>query len=516
MLIKVNGDDLRNLKRVFLITMQKLRTARILMALSVFVITCFQVYWLVTLYKDNYKNIIKTTDVIFRETLYTLQVERFKNDSLFNGLPGDNLFTVDMVNVLRERIDDTGSVSQKKKSIFISIDNRADSFHKKDLQMRDSIIHDSMLVRKSGRNLSFMRSLKDSAELFDSIPLLILSSSYRHALSQSNIDLPFEIFKIDMEHDSSKCITAFCTGIVPLGIFGIIGYKAAFEKPAFFLFKSIGWQIILSLLLIVLIVISFLFIYKNLVAQQRLSEIKNEFISNITHELKTPIATVNVAIEALRNFGGIDNPERAKKYLDISASELERLSLLVDKVLKNSMFENKSIPLQKEKFDLVELVKDVMSSMNLQFEKQNATTELKLTGNNFVIDADKLHMTSVVYNLLDNALKYSKENPHIVVQIEDRSKYIELSVKDNGTGIPGEYKRKIFEKFFRVPGGDRHNIKGYGLGLSYVHHIVAMHQGFIEVQSELGKGSDFIIKLPFEEAPVIYYNKGRVIRKIKI
>ena len=515
MLIKVNDDDLRYLKRVFLKYMQKLRTARVLMILSVLVITCFQAYWLTTLYKDSYKNIIKTTDVIFRETLYKLQVQRFKNDSLFKGLPDDNLFTVDMVNVLRERIDDTGSLSQKKKSIFISIDSHSDSFHKKKLILKDSVIRDSMLVRKNGKDLSFMRSLKDSSQLYDSIPMLTLDSSYGHALAKSGIDIPYKIFKIDMEHDSSKCNTAFCTGIVPMGLFGIIGYKAVFEKPVFFLFKSVLLQIALSVVLIVFIIISFLFIYRNLVAQQRLADIKNEFISNITHELKTPIATVNVAIEALRNFGGIENPERTKKYLDISASELQRLSMLVDKVLRTSMFETKAITLQKEKFDLLELTKDVMNSMRLQFENQNAITQLEMSGNNFIIDADKLHITSVIYNLLDNALKYSKERPHIGIHILDQEKYIELRVSDNGIGIPNEYKDRIFEKFFRVPGGDIHNTKGYGLGLSYVKYIVTGHHGFIEMQSEQGKGSVFIVKLPFEDAPVIQYDKGRVIRKIK-
>jgi two-component system, OmpR family, phosphate regulon sensor histidine kinase PhoR len=269
-------------------------------------------------------------------------------------------------------------------------------------------------------------------------------------------------------------------------------------------------------LLIALTIASFLFIFKNLVTQQRLADIKNDFISNITHELKTPIATVNVAIEALRNFGGLYDPERTKEYLDISASELQRLSLLVDKVLKISMFEKKEITLEKEKFDLVKLSREVMDSMKLQFEQQNAVTALEISGENFIIQADKLHMTSVIYNLLDNALKYSKENPHISVYIFDRSQYVELRVSDNGIGIANEYRSKIFEQFFRVPGGDKHNIKGYGLGLSYVNHIIRRHQGFIEVESELGKGSTFTVKVPFEEAPVIYYDKNRRVRRISI
>jgi two-component system, OmpR family, phosphate regulon sensor histidine kinase PhoR len=496
--------------------MKKLRTAQLLMTLSVLVISCFQVYWLLTLFNDKESSIKKNTDIVFRETLYQLQVTRFKNDSLFSGLPGENLFMIDMANVLRKRIDDTTISKGGKKNFFISIDSKVDSQYKGNMQFKDSVRNENIIIKHTEKLPPFLRALKDSSQLYDSIPLIVIDSSYRHALAKANIDLPFKIFKINMSHDTGKCVSAFCTGIVPMGLFGLIGYKASFESPKYFILKSISLQLVLSVLLVALTIASFLFIYRNLVMQQRLSDIKNDFISNITHELKTPIATVNVAIEALRNFGGLYDPERTIEYLDISASELQRLSLLVDKVLKISMFEKKEITLEKERFDLVQLAREVMDSMKLQFEQQNAVTALEISGENFIIEADKLHMTSVIYNLLDNALKYSKENPHIIVYIFDRSQYIELRVSDNGIGIANEYKSKIFEQFFRVPGGDKHNIKGYGLGLSYVNHIIKRHHGFIEVESELDKGSTFAVKVPFKEAPVIYYDNNRRVRRVRI
>ncbi|MEO8769722.1 MAG: HAMP domain-containing sensor histidine kinase [Ferruginibacter sp.] len=281
-----------------------------------------------------------------------------------------------------------------------------------------------------------------------------------------------------------------------------------------YLLRRIGLPIFFSILLLTITIISFLLLYRNLVQQKRLTAIKNEFIGNITHELKTPIATVSVAIEAMKNFNALQNPERTQEYLDISTNELQRLSLLVDKVLSLSKFEKNEIEIKKENFDLVQLIREVMESMKPQFEKQEAATSLQLTGINFIIEADRRHISSVIYNLLDNALKYSMKNPQIAVQVIDHSQYLELRVTDNGIGIPAEYKKKIFEQFFRVPAGDTHNIKGYGLGLSYVNYIVASHQGFIEVESELNKGSTFIIKLPFKEADVIYYDNNRkVIRK---
>ena len=257
-------------------------------------------------------------------------------------------------------------------------------------------------------------------------------------------------------------------------------------------------------------------LYRNLQRQRKLTEIKNEFISNITHELKTPIATVNVAIEALRNFNAIQSPEKTKEYLDISAAELQRLSLLVDKVLRLSMFENKEIELRKEKFDLYALSAQIIATMKLQFDKANAIVSLTKDGDKFIIDADKIHIASMIYNLLDNALKYGKEEPEITVMVISHGGYIELRVSDNGIGIAPEYRQKIFEKFFRVPSDARHDIKGYGLGLSYVNHIARRHLGFIEVESNPGKGSSFHVKLPYEEADVIRYDRGRVVRKIKI
>ena len=193
--------------------------------------------------------------------------------------------------------------------------------------------------------------------------------------------------------------------------------------------------------------------------------------------------------------------------------ELQRLSLLVDKVLKLSMFENKQITLQKESFNFIHLVEEVLLFMKLQLEKNNVKATLETTGENFVIKGDRLHISSVIYNLLDNALKYSKGDPQIHIHLLDQTRYIELRIADNGLGIEKEYKNKIFEQFFRVPNGNTHNIKGYGLGLSYVNHIITNHQGFIEVKSELNKGSEFVIKMPFEEASTIYYDNNRRITK---
>ena len=222
-----------------------------------------------------------------------------------------------------------------------------------------------------------------------------------------------------------------------------------------------------------------------------------------------------MAIEALKNFNAIHDPQRTEEYLDISSNELQRLNLLVDKVLKLSMFEKKEMELKKETFDMQVLINEILNIMKLQFEKHHASVNIKTEGDNFIIEADRLHITSVLYNLLDNALKYSSENPVIEIQLSVLpGDIIELKVSDNGIGIDKEYQRKIFDKFFRVPTGNQHNIKGYGLGLSYVSEIIHRHMGFIVVDSELGKGTSFTIKIPRKEANVIYFDdKRKIIKK---
>jgi len=170
--------------------------------------------------------------------------------------------------------------------------------------------------------------------------------------------------------------------------------------------------------------------------------------------------------------------------------------MLVDKVLKLSMFEKQEIELKYEWFDLKQLITEIVSSMRLQFEKFHAKVNVHLPDDEVNIKADRLHITSVIFNLLDNALKYAKTHPSVHIGLKEDINEIEFSVTDNGIGISPEFKTKIFDKFFRVPTGDQHNVKGYGLGLSYVTYVVERHKGNIDVESQEGIGSRFIVKLP--------------------
>ncbi len=356
----------------------------------------------------------------------------------------------------------------------------------------EDVINQNGATNKHGRNdvFRFLYNV-DSLSVKDSITIKEITDTYAAKLKEDKMNLVFAVSRLDSSYEDSPDMND-----VTVGFAKPMTYRLSLNNEMSYILKELKLPILFSLLLVGITIASFVLLYRTLLKQRRLAELKNDFISNITHELKTPIATVGVAIEALKNFNAIHDPQRTKEYLDISQNELQRLSLLVDKVLKLSMFEKKELELKKETFDCKQLVEEVMNSMKLQFEKYHAKVKLHTEGDNFLIDADKLHITSVIYNLLDNALKYSKENPVIDVQLSSHPEFIEFSVSDNGIGIQPAYRDKIFDKFFRVPTGNKHNTKGYGLGLSYVAEVIKRHQGKVSVESEFGKGSTFTAKVP--------------------
>jgi two-component system, OmpR family, phosphate regulon sensor histidine kinase PhoR len=498
-----------------------------LMVITIVVITGFQAYWLKNNYDREKRSMHIRANMAFQETVRHLQAAKLKlkdpsfMDSLHKGktrvfidgdiresdrkvkvMPRQEIVT--MVNAMRDKIRDSLKGAKVNSSVIISMNNEGHPHY---------VPGDSMRFerRVEGDN-KFFQFLYGVDSLQDSLKIPEITTAYKKRLNEENLLIPFNVVRLDkvIENDEPDFSE------VTVGFAHPITYHLELGNSFSYLMKRITLPILFSIFLVGVTIISFVLLYRNLLKQQRLAELKNEFISNITHELKTPIATVGVAIEALKNFNALQNPERTKEYLDISANELQRLSLLVDKVLKLSMFEKKEVELKKETFDMQELINEVLNIMKLQFEKQNANVSVKTEGDNFEIEADRLHITSVLYNLLDNALKYSSENPVIEVKLSVLPRdIIELKVSDNGIGIAKEYQRKIFDKFFRVPMGDRHNIKGYGLGLSYVSEIVQRHMGFIVVDSEIGKGTSFTIKLPRKEADVIYFDDKRKILKKK-
>lgn len=257
-----------------------------------------------------------------------------------------------------------------------------------------------------------------------------------------------------------------------------------------FLYPAIGFTFILLVSFIIMLYITF--------RQKRLSEMKSDFMNNMTHELKTPVSTISLAAQMLKDGSITKSPEVFKHISGVINDETERLSFQVEKVLQMSLFEKQKATLKLKELDANDVVVTVANTFQLKVEKFGGNLDIDLEATESTINADKMHFTNVLFNLLDNAVKYRREDVPLELMIRtwNNNNKLYISVEDNGIGVRKEYVKKIFERFYRVSTGNRHDVKGFGLGLAYVRKIVEDHKGTIKAESELGKGTKFIICLP--------------------
>lgn len=227
---------------------------------------------------------------------------------------------------------------------------------------------------------------------------------------------------------------------------------------------------------------------------------KNDFINNMTHEFKTPLATISLAVDSINNPVILNNPDKVKRFANIIKQENTRMNGQVEKVLQMAIIDKNDFNLNFTNIDLHDIIEKAVDNIILQIEKKEGEIHTNLKATNHFISGDQTHISNIIYNLLDNANKYSNEKPEIVITTQDVPDGIEIIVKDNGIGISKEAKKHIFDKFYRVHTGNLHDVKGFGLGLSYVKTMTQAHNGKIDVVSELGKGSSFIIVLPTKQS----------------
>ena len=253
-----------------------------------------------------------------------------------------------------------------------------------------------------------------------------------------------------------------------------------------------------SIIFTIILLLTFLFTVITLFRQKRLSEMKNDFINNMTHELKTPVSTISLASQMLKDNSILKSPEVFKHVTGVINDETKRLSFQIEKVLQMSLFDQQKSTLKLKELDANDLVVSVANTHVLKIEKYGGTLDIDLQAEDSTIKVDEMHFTNVLFNLLDNAIKYRKEDVPLELMIRtanERNRLI-ISVEDNGIGIKKEDAKKIFDRFYRVHTGNRHDVKGFGLGLAYVKKIVTDLNGTIRMEGELGKGTKFIISLP--------------------
>lgn len=265
-----------------------------------------------------------------------------------------------------------------------------------------------------------------------------------------------------------------------------------------FVWSSLFWMMLLSILFISVLIYVFYSSMKGLLRERYLAAMKNDFINNMTHELKTPISTISLAGEFLTDDQVQSSGEARSRYIGMIKEENQRLGKLVEKVLQSAIIDKGELKLKKEKVNLHDIVHQAAKSLEIQIQKRGGQLILNLQSTQPELEADAVHLTNMVYNLLDNAIKYTPEAPRIEISTVSTPDKIILSVSDNGVGISKEDQKKIFDKLYRVPTGNLHNVKGFGLGLSYVKAIVEQHGGQVNVKSILGKGSTFEAHLPYK------------------
>ncbi len=260
---------------------------------------------------------------------------------------------------------------------------------------------------------------------------------------------------------------------------------------------------IFSSLILLVVVIFFGYTLFAIFEQKRLAEIQKDFINNMTHEFKTPIATIAISADVLSSPTIIEYPERLQNYVSIIKNENTRLKNQVERVLQLAKVEQRELDLQIENIDLHDFIKEATASFALKIKEGKVGEKAGELIYDFKaekqrIAADKVHLTNVLYNLIDNAIKYCEKAPHITISTHQQANSLLLCIKDNGIGIPEKYYKRIFEKFFRIPTGNLHNVKGFGLGLNYVKSIVKAHKWKINIISKLDEGTEFVLEIPIK------------------
>jgi two-component system, OmpR family, phosphate regulon sensor histidine kinase PhoR len=266
--------------------------------------------------------------------------------------------------------------------------------------------------------------------------------------------------------------------------------------------KVLRVRIFMGILFTMIIIAAFYLTVRTMLRQKKLGEIKNDFINNMTHEFKTPIATISLAVDAMKNEKVLQDREKIRYFSSIIKEENQRMNRQVETILKASQLERQEVDLNLQPVHVHEVIKDVVENFTLQLEEKQGKAELILDAANDLVNADEVHFSNLINNLVDNAVKYSKDNTPLQLKISTHSdaKSFTVRVEDNGIGMSKETVKRVFERFYRAHTGNLHNVKGFGLGLSYVKTMVVAHGGDIKVDSVLGRGSIFTLQLPLKKA----------------
>ncbi len=384
----------------------------------------------------------------------------------------------------------------------ITIFSRSSNLMERTSQLGHTIANRTIMVEKiMDEMLNYNKCIEDR------INVALLDSIIGKEMKSAGINIDYEFAVRDQ--DGRFVLTSgnfreqpdmFMRKLFPNDAFMFPNHLALyFPEQKSYIMQSVGFMIGSSALLTLIILATFAFTIYIIIKQKKLSEIKTDFVNNMTHELKTPISTISLASQMLRDKSIPVENKNFENISNVIYDESKRLGFQVEKVLQMAIFEKGRLKIKPQKIDIHELIGNVVNSFIIQVKNQNGEIIQKLNARDPVIDIDEVHFTNIIFNLLDNAVKYSNGTTHITVGTREGNNHFYIYIEDRGIGIKKENQKRIFEQFYRVPTGNIHNVKGFGLGLSYVKKIVDEHQGQINIQSENKKGTRFEIALPLNK-----------------
>ena len=431
-----------------------------------------------------------------KETLHFLEEDvRIIESSLYDGTPGD--FSIP------SQTDSQESVKLNYPSPVAGIEKRY-----RDMQ---EVIRSQYLYQKGLLNEVILSILRDSGNrpVFERADTTIIRNHLRSELESYGLNVPFA-FAVKTSKDAIIYASDGYTDDTEKGNYSQVLFpntdsqlrlSVEFPTKETYIFSSVRFIIPTLAFTLILLVI---FLYTIILAfrQKKISEMKTDFVNNMTHELKTPISTISLAAQMLNDDSVRKSPSSLNHLSQVIMDESKRLRFQVEKVLQMSVLDNSGSGLKFTEVNANAIIQNVVNTFKIKVEKYGGSISSNLDAIDSEIKVDEMHFTNIIYNLLDNAVKYMKEDQEPLLDISTRdidAKWLEIRISDNGIGIKKEDQKKVFEKFYRVSTGNRHNVKGFGLGLAYVKKMITIFRGSINVESELGKGSTFIIKLPLAD-----------------
>jgi len=396
--------------------------------------------------------------------------------------------------------------SQVPKAMILHTDKNSLSEASKSLQesVKNRYVYQKTLLDEVIYNILYQASEKP---LKERVNFKMLDQDLKAELMANGINIPYH-FRVTTQdgREVYRCPDYTDDGIEYTYSQTLFGHDSSSKKGVVwihfpdissYIYSSVRFMVP-SIVFALVLLITFIFTIVIIFRQKRYSEIKNDFINNMTHELKTPIASISLAAQMLNDESVTKSPSMMKHLGGVISDESKRLRFLVEKVLQMSMFDRKKAIFKKKKLDLNEMVENIANSFSLRVEHTGGKIYTDIEAVDSSIYVDEMHFTNAIFNLMDNAVKYRKQDSPLDIYLKtwNDSEYLYLSICDTGIGIKKENLKKVFEKFYRVHTGNVHDVKGFGLGLAYVKKIVDLHKGEIHVESEYNKGTIFTIKLP--------------------